>query len=171
MKFLFTTVLLLLVFSSLVGAFGVSSPYWEGYPLTMLLDEEKIVNFNLQNMVGNEDVEVKVELKEGFNIASLNKESYSVRAGTSDSYVPLRIKAADSGSHKVKLEFKTVTPGGGGVVTGTGMLVSFDVVVSEAPTITGAGAVGVGSITISSMVVMVLIIFAIALFILRKRKR
>ncbi len=129
------SIFLVLTLTSMVYAFGVSSPYWETNPLTMAAGETKIIDLNLQNMVGEEDVNVKVSLKEGSEIASLSEEIYTVEAQTSDTLVPLRIripreKANDS--YKIVAEVRTVTPkgGSGALVLGTGMTVSFDVLVS-----------------------------------------
>ena len=49
-----------LVLTSAVSAFGVSSPYWEGNPMNIARGDSKIVNLNLQNMVGDEEVNVNV---------------------------------------------------------------------------------------------------------------
>lgn len=127
-------IFLVLILIGLVYGFGVSSPYWKDNPLTMAAGETKTINFNLQNMVGDEDVNVKVELKEGSEIASLGKDTYTVKTGTSDTFVPLEIKiprkdAEDT--YNIVIEVKTITSGGEGTVTlGTGMTTSFDVLIS-----------------------------------------
>ncbi len=51
----------------LASAFGVGAPYWEDNPLVMERGTTKNVEINLQNMVGNDDVSVKAELKGGFS--------------------------------------------------------------------------------------------------------
>jgi len=125
----------------IVSASGVSSPYWDGKeanPLKMYKGEITTTNLNLQNMVGDDDVTYSVAIKEGASIASLVQGVYAVKAHTSDTMVPLRISVpsdAEIGdTTKVIVEFKSITSGTGGMVTmGTGMSVSFDVVVVEKP--------------------------------------
>ena len=58
------------------NAFGVSSPYWQGNPVIMYPGETKIVNLNLQNNIGEDDVFVKVSILEGQDIARVEKELY-----------------------------------------------------------------------------------------------
>jgi len=129
-KIITLTLALILISVSLVTAFGVSSPHWKNNPLKMYPGESKTINFNLQNMVGNEDVTVKADLKKGIDIAKLEEDTYTVEAGTSDTQVPLNIKFPENPGEKneIEVEFKTLTSGGGGGVTmGTGMTISFDV--------------------------------------------
>ena len=151
-----------------VSASGVSAPYWEGNPLKMYKGETTMVNLNLQNMVGNEDLTYSVEIKEGA-IASLSGGVYIVKAQTSDTMVPLRVSVpsdAEIGDiTKVKVEFKTITSGTGGMVSmGTGMTVSFDVIVVEKP----AGQLSTAWIVaiIAAIIIVVWMIFAA-----RKKKK
>jgi len=161
-------IFLIVILISLVNAFGVSSPYWEGNPLTMAAGETKTVNLNLQNMVGEEDVNVKVEIKEGLEIASLKEDIYTVKSKTSDTFVPLKIKIpreAENTSYKLVAEVRTVTPGGegGAVMLGTGMTVAFDVLVS------GKVESNKFIIIIGACIILAIIIFII--IILRKKFR
>ncbi|MBI2044607.1 hypothetical protein HYT23_00960 [Candidatus Pacearchaeota archaeon] len=117
-----------------VSAVGIVSPYWKDYPLNMEYGETKIVEFNLQNMVGNEDITVDVSLKQGSNIASLEKTRYTAAAGTSSTMIPLKItipKDFNKQVQKVELEVNTVSPEGEGMINvGAGFIASFDVIVS-----------------------------------------
>lgn len=122
---------LFLVSASLVSAFGVSAPYWKDNPLVMTPGETRTVNLNLQNMVGNEDVTVKILVVEGEDIAQLEKDVFTIKAGTSDAVIPIKITLSKGGIEpkKIKLEIKSITPGETGSVSmGTGMVVAFDVV-------------------------------------------
>lgn len=138
-KILFGFVFSVLVLSGFVSAFGVSSPYWEDHPMTIAAGEKRVVNFNLQNMVGDNTANVKIELVEGGEVVSLRKNSFTVDAGTALD-VPLRVsvpRSADQGGvYEVQLEFRSgaVSNEGEMVSVGTGMSVSFDVIVDgEAP--------------------------------------
>jgi len=128
--------LVLLASMGAASAFGVSSPYWNDNPLGMQPGEEKIVSFNLQNMVGDSDVQVKAVLTKGSEIASIEKDIYIVKLGTYDTKVPLAIKIPEDAEigkvYTIAVEFKTMTPGDNGVAMGIGMSEGFDIII-EAP--------------------------------------
>jgi|SRR3989338_336837 len=140
--------ILVIMLIGIVSAFGVGQPCdnfkcygivdsSDNLPaLEMTKGEVKTVNVNLQNMVGNESVTVKAEIKEGLSIASINQDTYLVPAQTSNIQAPLVIRISSSAvvgdTTKIVVEFKTVTSGAGGMVAiGTGMTISFDVVIIE----------------------------------------
>lgn len=160
--------------TNLASAFGVSAPYWADNPLTMAKGEIKIVNINLQNMVGNEDVAVKAELKDGSDIAQLTADTYTVKAQTSDTMVPLKIsipKETAAGTIKtVKVEFKTIALENQGMVNmGTGMSVSFNVIISE-ETAKQSGTARVIIIVLALLIAITLVIL-IATFIIKTAKK
>ena len=165
-KTTFSILALTLLSLSLVYASGVASPYYGGHPLTMAVGESKIVNLNLQNMVGTDDVTFKAVVKQGSEIASLSKDTYLVNAGTYDTMAPLRITipgdAIPGTIYSVVVEFKTVsTATGGGVAMGTGMDTSFDVVVAEKEAKKFPATV---------LVIVIIVILAIIAWILLRRK-
>ncbi|MCX8159097.1 MAG: hypothetical protein N3D20_02295 [Candidatus Pacearchaeota archaeon] len=126
----------LLLLMNFVSAFGVSSPYWDGNPVYIAKGETKIINFNVQNMVGDGDVNVKAIVREGSDIAVLKEGGFIVKAGSSDKLVPLEIRIPESANvgdvKRVKVDFMNSVPGGNGMVSlGTGMSVAFDVIVTE----------------------------------------
>lgn len=153
---------------SLVSAFGVSSPYWDGNPLTMARGETKTINLNLQNMVGSGDVTVKAVLVEGADITSLPKDTYVVKEGTSDTMVPLEIsipKDANPGEiTPIKVEFKTVQDSSKGITMGTGMTVAFNVIAGEAVAETNTSM-------IVGLILAIIILALIIWMILKKRKK
>ncbi len=159
-------ILAVLMLSSIVSAFGVSAPYWETNPLSMVQGETKTVDLNLQNMVGNEDVTVKAIIKQGSDIASLSQDTYVVKAGTSNMTAPLQITISANttvGTQKVIVEFKTVPEGAGMVTMGTGMTVSFDVIVNKPEK-----KINVGLWSLIAAIIIVLVIIGIVLA--RKKK-
>ncbi len=117
----------------IVSAFGVASPYWGDNPLKMEAGSTEIVPLNLQNMVGDKDVTLKAEIIEGAEIATLQEDTYTVLAGTSDTIVPLKIKLPkDSSGANVVVEFKSFnTEDTGMVALGTGMVVGFEILPLE----------------------------------------
>lgn len=162
-----STLILGVMLISLVSAFGVSSPYWDGNPLVMDRGETKTINLNLQNMVGEGDVKVKAVLVEGSDIITLSKEVYVVEKGTSDTMIPLKIsipKDAVPGETKsIKIEFQTIQDDSGGISMGTGMSVAFDIIATEE--IKDADTATVLALIIAT------IILAIILWVLLKKKK
>ncbi len=169
----FASIFLVLVLTALAIAWGVSSPYWdkgasEPSPLEMYSMETKTVELNIQNMAGNEDIAVKAEIKKGAEIASLEKDTYSLDLGTSEN-VPLTITAPlTAGTYKVEVEFKTITSGGaGGVAMGTGYTTSFDVIVSEKPEEKPKSA---GTLIWAILAVVIIAIAVVVYLIIKKKK-
>jgi len=163
--------LVLSLISSVYG-FGVSSSYWVGNPLSLAAGETKIVDLNLQNVVGIEDVNVKVEIKEGLEIASLEKDVYVVKAGTSDTMVPIKIKIPREEAEEkydLSVEVKTITSGEGGTVAlGTGMVVSFEVLIFGEVEETNIRPILIG--VISGLVILIILIVLILKKIKKKKK-
>jgi hypothetical protein len=153
-----SALLITLTLVSLVSAFGVSAPYWNGNPLTMARGDTVTVNLNLQNMVGDADVSVIAELKSGLDITSLKQNTFTVKAGTSDTLVPLEItipRDSQPGEvRSVNVEFKTISNDQSGISMGTGMSVFFDVIASDEST------------TNTTMIITIVIALAVLLVIL-----
>ncbi len=166
-KIIFLFVLILML-TSIVSAFGVASPYWSGNPLILGRGETQIVDLNLQNMVGEEDVKVKAELVAGSEITFLPKEIYKVKAGTHDTMVSLKIKIpkeAEVGDVKtISIDFKTISEDIEGVSLGTGMVTSFDVIVS-------GEAVKSSSEAVVGLLILAIIILVIVIWFVLKRKK
>ena len=119
---------------SLISAFGISSPYWQGNPLTMEKGEAKTIDLNLQNMVGEEDITVKAEITQGADIAFLEQDTFFIKAGTSDTIIPLKITIPSNikeDNKTIKIDFKKISNDKGGVVIGTGMSVYLDITTKE----------------------------------------
>jgi len=131
--------LLIAAVISSVSAFGIAMPYWKENPLIMQPGEAKDVALELQNMVGNSDLTIRVELLEGSDIATLTDSSmdYLVRKGTADTNVNLRVSIpsdeAIGTKHTITFSFSTVTSGATatGVKVGTSIEKSVDVITGE----------------------------------------
>lgn len=152
-----------------VSAVGIVSPYWKDYPLSMNYGETKTIEFNLQNMVGNEDVTVSVNVKQGSNIATLEEITYTAKAKTSDTIIPLKItipKGFNKQVQKIELEVNTVSPDNGGMINiGAGFIASFDVIVS-------GSEVGKSTLIwiILGLVVALIVLLLLILLVIKKRK-
>ncbi len=162
---------ILLTFVSSVSAFGVGSPYWKGNPLVVAPGEQTTVYLSLQNMVGDEDLTVRVAIKEGSEIAYVEARDYNVRAGTSDTRVPVEISVpgdvALGTPYVVTVSFATVNSGaGGGVAIGTAIDTSFDVITGDVVQM----APSTGSRTLTYVVIAVILLIAIVAYILYRRR-
>ncbi len=168
-KLIFGMIFVLLIFINFVNSAGIVSPYWRDYPLRMTQGETKIVNFNLQNLVGNQDVTVEVKLKQGSEIATLEKTTYTAKAGTSDTMIPLKISIPNNYNkqvQRIELEVKTVNSETEGmIVLGSGWTASFDVIVSEKEIEKRTLA------WIIVLLILVIVVMALIIYILLNRKR
>jgi hypothetical protein len=160
-----STLFIAVMLVSLVSAFGVSSPYWEDNPLKMAKGETVVVNLNLQNMVGDNDVTVKAELVEGSDITSLEEDTFTVASKTYDTMVPLTVKmpsdVEDGDTQTVKVVFKTISQDTSGISMGTGMTVLFDVVAVEKTSESNTGTI----------IAVIVVILALAIIILCVKKK
>ncbi|MBU2562490.1 MAG: hypothetical protein KKF68_02410 [Nanoarchaeota archaeon] len=115
---------LFIIMISFVNAFGVSTPYWDGYPLKIAPGESTTVGLGLQNMVGEENITLRAKItSDGDGIASLSDENL-------DYFVPLGKKEGVGASIKISIpkdaevnkiyqiiiSFKQVSSGEGGMV-------------------------------------------------------
>lgn len=124
-----------------VNAFGVSSPYWDENPLYMYAGETKEVVMVLQNMIGDQDLKVTVELNGGYEIATLLNQvtTYNVPLGSNNIPVKLKISipqdAKPGQEWQVGISVKTIPENTGGVSVGTGISKGFKVIVKEQPSV------------------------------------
>jgi hypothetical protein len=106
-----------------VNAFGVA--YSENN-LRLFPGQEKDVELRMQNMVGDDEIQLSVVLRDSAGIASLKEKVYTLLAKTESMPVAVRIKipkdAQIGEKYVVIVAFDTAASGeGGGVSLGTGM--------------------------------------------------
>ncbi|MBI4116751.1 hypothetical protein HY449_03330 [Candidatus Pacearchaeota archaeon] len=127
----------LILFSSSVLAFAVSSQYYEGNPLYLQPGETRDVKIMLQNHAGTEDVSIKTEISEGKEIVEL-KDSNDIflvpQGGKTDVYfkisAPFNAKKGDV--FPVTLMFASSTVGGEDPIGLSGSIgKGFNVVIGE----------------------------------------
>ena len=125
--------ILSILLTNLVLAFGVASSYWKGNPVTIAPGETKTIDFRLQN-TGTSDETVKAEISKGGEIATLKQNEYLVKAGTTATKVFIEIRVPSNvtidTTYSVTISFKTITPGTSAVSTAVGTDTSFDVLVN-----------------------------------------
>jgi hypothetical protein len=175
---LFTTMMVFLL--PIVQAFGVTSAYWETNPLTLHPGEEKMLDLELQNMVGGEDMSLLAKITEGAEIATLLGESnkFFVPFGTKDVKVKLSIKlpadALPGETRNVAVSFTQVADDSKGkmiqMVSGVGKKIPVVVVSDEEPG-TQIHFGGKVSLPLTTMLIIALILVAAVLvgfFLIRK---
>ncbi|MBI2452073.1 hypothetical protein HYV50_03265 [Candidatus Pacearchaeota archaeon] len=130
-----------ILFLNSIDAFGVSSQYWykpDYTPAAFYPGETRTINLGLQNMVGEDDVTIRVKLIEGSEIASVNEKDYLVKAKTKDIPIPIEVSIPENTpintTYKIVVSFIEVAPGGtGGVSLSTGIDTPIPVLVVEKP--------------------------------------
>jgi len=160
------------------ASFGVASSYWvdngdtPGNPAGLYPGEDRLISVRLQN-TESEDINVKVILKDGAGIASVQERSYVVPAETYDTEVPISLSIpeyAEIGTkYMVVVSFESIAPATeGGIAFGLGYDTKIPVEVVEQP-VQMAPPLDVGKMAlyIASVVLVVLIVL---LFVLKKKK-
>jgi len=124
---------LIVVLSFLVSGWGPSYPYWDENPLYVGQGDSEIVVITLQNMVGGEDIVVKVETES--EIASIGGYDYEVPFGRKDIEVPIEVKIPRKASigdrYDVSLSFRQFFVEDGMVSVAGKIVKSFPVIVVE----------------------------------------
>jgi hypothetical protein len=95
---------------------GVGNPY-VGRILTIEKGSTKVVNISLQNMLGEADYTMNAEITEGNDIAAFDRDSYFLKAKTSDTLAHLTITIPEDytkTSGRIMMEFKEIKPGESG---------------------------------------------------------
>jgi len=131
-----SVILLTMLITSLVTAFGVAVPYWdspEWYPLKLARGESKIVALTLQN-TGDEDMTFRANLTSGSEIATLIDENldYFVPSGEVNKLVNIKVEIPESAElqavYQVSVSFQQISSGEGGMVSlATGIMASFPI--------------------------------------------
>ncbi len=166
----------------LVQGFGVTSAYWDTNPLNLHPGEEKIVDLELQNMAGGEDIALLAKVTEGADIAKLLNESdkYLVPFGRKDVMVKVLIKlspdAVPGETLTVAVSFTQVADESNGemiqMVSGVGKKIPILVVSDQPVEETQASFLTKVGSSWSTILIVALVILAVALLgflLLRKR--
>ncbi|MBI5804069.1 hypothetical protein HY450_02395 [Candidatus Pacearchaeota archaeon] len=174
MERLIVIAILVVFFSTVVNAFGISSSYWRGNPYQIPPGETGTVGLRLQNMGTDEDVTVRARLVGGGEIANVDEKDYLVKAGTKDTEVLVEIKIPETDAlgtkYVVTVTFETLSQTEQGVVSvGTGIDTSFDVLVVEAPPASSEIEIGTTTWIIVAVIIIILAIFII--WLVRKGKK
>ena len=162
-------VLSLFLLVSVVSAFGVTTFYWEGKELEISPGETKETYLLLQNLAGGRDMTLKAEVIEGGEIASLVEpdKTYFVPLGVSGIEVPIKLYVPEGANlgdiDIVRVTFKEVLEGEGGMVRMSGAVTStFPVIVKSPSEITEEEpAVSSGFNSIGLLLILVLIVAGI----------
>lgn len=171
-KLLIFAIFCLALYSSaiFVSSVGGGSLYSSDNPLQMNYGETKKIDILLTNKdADNLDRTFEIQIKEGSEIASLEKTTYIVKGG-SEMNIPLTIsisKDYNKQVQKIELSYKIVTSNQGGMVSlGIGgTIASFNVILSEKE---------VSKSTLSTIIIILIvaiIVLALIIYMLLLRKR
>ena len=138
-RFTITVMVLVILLSFNSLAFAVTSYYGAGNPLILNPGESQLVQaFGLQNMVGNQDMTIRVEQASGFEIAEILDSSldYKVPYGRKDVYINMKVTVPEDAKigdiYSIGANFRSLVTGEGGNVQLTaGIGNSIVVVVGE----------------------------------------
>lgn len=132
---IFASIIFILIVQN-AAAFGVTAPYWQENPLLLQPGDTRTITFSLQNMVGDEEVSVSVEvIKDKSYIQHTGSSNrYTVPPQTKDIQVPFEIKIPTNtkmGSKlPVEISFLTTAEGSSGkLALGVGVTKVFDIIV------------------------------------------
>ncbi len=178
--FLASAALMISILLSGVYASGVVSPYWDSpndeNSLRLGKGDSKVVQFELQNMVGDNDATFKLSLQSSQDVAQFTEpqEAYLVEAGTSVP-VPIKISVPSSAqigdTYRVTFtaqEAKTTAPGQ--FALGSAFETSFNVLIGEKLAVPQKKAEVLGSKQIIIAVIIILLIIALAIWIKRRKQ-
>lgn len=164
---------------SFVSASGVTSFYWDGdneRPLYLQPGESKEIFFELQNMVGTDDLNFKVSITKGAEFIELidSNEVYNVPAQTQNIKVNIKVTMPATAKigerHNVILSFSAVNPSASGFSLGSVFDKSFDIVVPENKPVIEEKPVKSNNNSYIYMLVGIIILIAIIIWFVRKSK-
>jgi hypothetical protein len=165
---------------STVSALAVGSPYWKNIPSTddnplyLTPGASAIVQFTLQNMVGQDDVTLRAQITKGIDMAVIADSSNNYLVPFGDNNVPVNIKvtapitAKPGDKYNVSVSFTSVTKAKAGqFMLGSAIEKSFDVVI---PATTAQAAQPANTLWIW-LVTAIVVIAALILLVRRRRKK
>jgi len=133
--------LFILLLSLNVNSVGVSSPYWNDYPLYAQPGTVKEIMFVLQNYVGSEDISMKAEIEGDSSIIQLldTNSIYDVPLGSETPIkakitIPSDAKEGDSWDVGVKFTVTSKSIDNQPLSIGTAYVKSFKVIVGQGTT-------------------------------------
>jgi hypothetical protein len=164
----------ILVFILLVGcasAWGVSSVYTRDNPLRLNPNGTTTITFNLQNLVGGEDLRIKAEVVNGTEYAEIiGADEYDLPLGSKDVGVNVMVTSpSQEGEYLIGIAFSTITSGQGpGVVLGQSIVKNFYLNSEVTPVVTEEKA----GVQWYVWVIIVVVAIAIILwFVLKPKKK
>lgn len=184
-KLIFPLVVSLLLVATLANALAITAPYWPGYPLTMNPGESIDLVYDIQNMVGEDDVTIKVEITEGKEIASLTAlDIYPVKIKDGIS-VPFKVsipKDTPLGTkYKVTASFYSVSNDiNKPVQLSTKVIKSFEVFIGQEKKANEPATQEVSGQQVkeskpgsssSTMIIIVILVILLVWFLLRKKRK
>ena len=110
-KYLTASIILIILLTSNIFAFGVGAPYHENNPLKISPGESKIINFNFQNPAGK-DLTVRPSIKQGSEIIEfIDSSDFIVAVGDSVNFnarITIPSNAQINSIYPIEVSFTTV---------------------------------------------------------------
>ncbi|MBR9676846.1 hypothetical protein GOV04_01790 [Candidatus Woesearchaeota archaeon] len=176
-KNLAITFLMLILCSSLVLGFGVSSKYFRGYPLEAYPGQTLEYSMIIDNVIGNQEAIVTAEIVTGEDIATLKDRNptYTVPAGAKVN-VPMIITIPEGGAvggeYAVEVKFSPDTSAdGGGIQIATGAQRLLPIKVVERPAEVEISQVEQGFPTSLLWLLLILLLIIVAYWYYTKKKK
>lgn len=172
MILIITAAVAIIFLSNSVIAWGIAGYYNERNALTLAPEDSDIVTFQLQNMIGEEDITIVVKIIEGGDYVEIvGPTEYLVPIGTHDTEVKFEITApSEEGNYPIRLSFETISTGqtGGGVAMETAMERKFSLISSKG-TPTTEQPTAEGKINYLPYVIAAIVVIAIILALVLKK--
>ena len=164
---------ILILLTSSVLAFAVSSKYYEGYPMYIPVGETQNTHITLQNLASTEDVRVRANIISGGEVIELTDSSneYLIPAGqktTVNMKITIPSDAKLQEVYNVDIQFTTITTSESGTFgLSSGIGKGFKVIV-------GTGAVTEKPVKWNTYLIIgiiILIVLALVILLIRKNKK
>lgn len=177
LHYIFTLLILINLYFVNVDAFGVTATHWRGNPVNAPIGGVLVEELRFQNMVGDSDIMVYAQMKDGLGIATTPEQTYLVKAKTTDTAVPITIRIPEGTSpgtiYTIVVSFATIGDETEGAVTlGTAIDTAFDVVaVLPSPVEKEEIAPPVNMKLVLGIIISVIIVASIIIWIIKRRKK
>lgn len=160
---------MMILLTTNILAFAISSEYWEENPIKMTPGEIKQIQLTLQNMAGTEDLEAQGMITSGKEIAKIiGQENYQVPLGEKTTVtIEINIpKNVDYNTNRIIISFKTKSAGAGDFGLGSSIEREIPIIIMEKES-----KEKLQTNTISYILIGILVIIAILMLIPRFKKK
>ncbi len=130
-NFVLQSICLIVLFASFVSAYAISTPYFEGHPLKMKSGASANVTLHLQNVIGDDDEKVRIEVIDGYDkIAKIVDDSNEYYLPAHKEGIPVNVEVSLPENYtkgmkfEIPLKISPVPIKGAEEITGIGIAIS-----------------------------------------------